>query len=113
MSSYNSSLRLEWSNGLALFGTIGERQFYTGSPFLNRTASMALEGAFYILPGLAEDTLIDIFGSWYPWVHRSYNSTISYLFYYMREQQAGDWPFNTGEAQTSVVFRIGFDYVVE
>lgn len=113
LASYNSSLRVEWENGISLYGTIGERQFYSGSPFINRTASMLIEGSFYILPDLAEDTLIDIFGSWYPWVHRSYNSTISFLFYYMRQHHAADWPFNTGDTQTSALIRIGIDYQIE
>jgi hypothetical protein len=113
MAAYNSSLRVEWSNGLSLFATAGERQFFHDANFINRTASMALEGAFYILPDLAEDTLIDIFGNWYPWVHRSYNSTVSFLFYYMRHNQSADWPFNTGDASTVVVLRIGADFVIE
>jgi|GEM_PF-5652998 len=113
LSAYNSSLRIEWDNGISLFGTIGERQFYDGTNFFNRTASIALEGTFYLIPDLAEDTLIDIFGAWYPWVHRSYNSTVSFLFYYLRSKYSADWPFNTGMATTSVILRLGFDYRIE
>ncbi|GAB5466893.1 MAG: hypothetical protein Kapaf2KO_23290 [Candidatus Kapaibacteriales bacterium] len=110
---YQASYRLELDNGLSIYTIAGDRQFFVDTPFWNRVGSMAVETGLYLLPDLAEEELLDIFGTWYPWIHRTYNTGISFLVYYFRKKSAADWPYNTGKVSNSYVFKIGFDFVVQ